>query len=210
MADHESETRWIAFAAQRCLAEGSPDAVATAAKAHAEAHPDVPLVVLDAASSAAVELDLRGSAAAVRARYADPGSPAESAGRAGPPRTPGRPRLGVVAREVTLLPRHWEWLGTQPGGASVALRKLVEAALRENRDVDRARAARDATLRFMTVMAGNEPGFEEAARALFAEDRARFGRIVRGWPRDVARHVAILAEGALAQNGAGQRKGEGR
>src|ERR1700739_3037247 len=43
---------------------------------------------------------------------------------------PGRPKLGVVAREVTLLPRHWDWLATQPGGGSVALRKLVGEARR--------------------------------------------------------------------------------
>src|SRR4029079_4156101 len=65
------------------------------------------------------------------------------------PRGRGRPRLGVVAREGTLLPRHWEWLGTQPGGASVVLRKLVEEARRANGDADRTRAARDAAYRFM-------------------------------------------------------------
>jgi hypothetical protein len=196
VADQETESRWIAFAGGRCLAEGPPDVVAPAAKAHADAHPEVSFLVFDASTSAPVELDLRGSAAAVRTRYSQAVSSARPAVRADSPRAPGRPRLGVVAREVTLLPPHWEWLGTQPGGASVALRKLVEAALRDNHDADRMRAARDATLRFMTVMAGNEPGFEEAARALYADDRDKFDRILGGWPQDVARHVAVLAAGA--------------
>ncbi|MFY0534142.1 DUF2239 family protein [Nannocystis pusilla] len=35
-----------------------------------------------------------------------------------PARTgPGRPKLGVVSREVSLLPRHWEWLERQPSGS---------------------------------------------------------------------------------------------
>ena len=109
------------------------------------------------------------------------------------PRGRGRPKLGVVAREVTLLPRHWEWLGAQPGGASVALRKLVDEARRASGDVDRARAARDAAYHFMSVMAGNLAGFEEASRALFADDRRRFVGLVAGWPDDIRDHVVKLA-----------------
>ncbi len=75
------------------------------------------------------------------------------------PRGRGRPKLGVVAREVTLLPRHWDWLNAQPGGASVALRKLVEQARRANGDADRARAAREAAYHFMSAMAGDLPAF---------------------------------------------------
>jgi hypothetical protein len=109
-------------------------------------------------------------------------------------RIPGRPpRLGVVAREVTLLPRHWEWLGAQPGGASVALRKLVEEARRSSGDRDRSRAAREAAYHFMSTMAGNLPGFEEASRALFADDRRRFGDLVAGWPGDIRDHTVKLA-----------------
>ena len=109
------------------------------------------------------------------------------------PRGRGRPRLGVVAREVTLLPRHWEWLGAQPGGASVALRKLVEAARRASGDLDRSRAARDAAYHFMSAMAGNLPGFEEASRALFADDRRQFVALIAGWPGDIRDHIVKLA-----------------
>jgi hypothetical protein len=102
-----------------------------------------------------------------------------------------------VAREVTLLPRHWEWLNGQPGGASVALRKLVDEVRRANDGKDRVRQAREAAYRFMSVMAGNERGFEEATRALFAGDRERFGAFVASWPADVRDHVKRLASGVF-------------
>ncbi|MEA2888759.1 MAG: uncharacterized protein QOD11_3119, partial [Bradyrhizobium sp.] len=104
-----------------------------------------------------------------------------------------RPKLGVVAREVTLLPRHWEWLTTQPGGASVSLRKLVEAARRANGDKDRSRAARDAAYHFMSAMAGNLPGFEEASRALFTDEPRRFSSLISAWPDDIRDHIVRLA-----------------
>lgn len=109
------------------------------------------------------------------------------------PRGPGRPRLGVIAREVTLLPRHWDWLANQPGGASVALRKLVEEARRNNGDKDRRRAAQEAAYRFMSSMAGDFPGFEEALRALFAHDRRKFSERVAPWPADVRDYAIKLA-----------------
>jgi len=109
------------------------------------------------------------------------------------PRGVGRPKLGVVAREVTLLPRHWDWLGRQPGGASVALRKLVDDARHVHADRDTARAAREATYRFMTAIAGNLPGFEEATRALFAGEEQRFGHLIEPWPADLRAHLKTLS-----------------
>ena len=109
------------------------------------------------------------------------------------PRGRGRPKLGVVAREVTLLPRHWEWLNAQPGGASVALRKLVDEARRATGDKDRQRAARDAAYHFMSAMAGNLPNFEEASRALFGVDRRRLAALIAPWPDDIRDHIVKLA-----------------
>jgi uncharacterized protein len=94
---------------------------------------------------------------------------------------------------VTLLPRHWEWLNARPGGASVALRKLVDEARRANGDRDRQRAARDAAYHFMSVMAGNLANFEEASRALFADERRRFSQHIAGWPADIRDHIVKLA-----------------
>lgn len=113
------------------------------------------------------------------------------------PRGRGRPKLGVVAREVTLLPRHWEWLNGQPGGASVVLRKLVDAARVAGEDKDRVRRAQEAVDRFMTAMAGNLPGYEEATRALYANDTVRFDAMIASWPADVRRHTQKLAALAL-------------
>jgi uncharacterized protein len=113
------------------------------------------------------------------------------------PRGPGRPKLGVVAREVTLLPRHWQWLSGQPGGASVALRKLVDAARHANSAKDRVRQSQEAAYRFMSAMAGDAPGFEEAARSLFAGDARRFEQCLGAWPEDVRDHTRTLAENAL-------------
>jgi hypothetical protein len=113
-------------------------------------------------------------------------------------KSPGRPKLGVTAREVTLLPRHWEWLATQPGGASVALRKLVEAAARDPK-AERI-AARDAAYRFASAMGGNEAGFEEAMRALYAGKRKKFHRQLETWPPDVREHLEKMAAPAFTDD----------
>ena len=164
-----------AFAGHRRIASGTPREVGPAVKAATEAGETV--LVFDDADARPVEFDLRGDLDAVLARLTP--APVEEK------RGPGRPKLGVTAREVTLLPRHWDWLATQPGGASVALRKLVEAALREAEGPDRARRAKDAAYRFMTAMAGDLPGYEEAVRMLFAGDAAGLAAATAGWPEDV-------------------------
>lgn len=97
-----------------------------------------------------------------------------------------------MPREVTLLPRHWEWLSAQPGGASVALRKLVEAARKDPRE--RARASRDSAYRFLTTLAGDAAGFEDAVRALYAGDRGAFETHTATWSADVRDHALRLAE----------------
>lgn len=129
-----------------------------------------------------------------------PAAVADDAQRAAPAAAPqvGRPRMGVVAREVTLLPRHWEWLAQQPGGASAALRRLVEEARRTHADRDGWRQAKERAYRFMSAIAGGFAGFEEASRALFAQDAQAFARCIAGWPADVQAHLAWLARDAFA------------
>ena len=175
-----------AFAGHRRIASGTPREVAPAVKAATEAGETV--LVFDDADARPVEFDLRGDLDAVLARLTP--APVEEK------RGPGRPKLGVTAREVTLLPRHWDWLATQPGGASVALRKLVEGALKEAGGPDRARKARDATYRFMTAMAGDLPDYEEATRRLFGGDGAGFEAATDGWPEGVRETARGMAAGA--------------
>ena len=186
MTDH-----FTAFEGQRRLAAGALADVALAVK-HAEQRQIAePILIFSDATGRAIDLDLRGDTETVLARLT---KPTEAAPRS-EPRGRGRPKLGVVAREVTLLPRHWEWLNAQPGGASVALRKLVEQARRANGDAERHRAARDAAYHFMSAMAGNLPDFEEASRALFADDGRRFAGLIASWPADIRDHVVKLAHG---------------
>ncbi len=191
-------TLCTAFTGPRRIASGPIADVALAAKPASDRGESV--LVFDDATAQTIEIDFRGSAADVSARLAQrtelraaPTQEAEA------PRGPGRPKLGVVAREVTLLPRHWDWLASQPGGASVALRKLVEHARRANGDKDRVRIAREVAYRFMSAMAGDLRNLEEASRALFAGDAARFYSLVAAWPEDIRDHTIKLAADGLAQ-----------
>jgi hypothetical protein len=190
MADHKT---CVAFQGDTSVASGDLATVALAAK-RAARRSDAPLLIFDATTSEPVEIDCRGTDEDILRRL-----PTTAVDRADheAPRGPGRPKLGVVAREVTLLPRHWEWLNGQPGGASVALRKLVEHATRANAGIDRIRASQNAAYKFMSVMAGNRVGFEDAARALFAGDAVTFNRLVAPWPADIRDHAERLAVDAL-------------
>lgn len=188
MTDH-----FTAFQGPHRLVTGALAEVALAVKQAEQRPGSAPILIFSDLTGQAIDLDLRGDSDAILARL--PKSPGEAPEAPAPsePRGRGRPKLGVVAREVTLLPRHWEWLNAQPGGASVALRKLVEQARRATGDAERHRAARDAAYHFMSAMAGDLAGFEEASRALFADDRRSFTRLIAGWPADIRDHVVKLA-----------------
>jgi hypothetical protein len=182
---------YTAFHAHTRLASGSLAVVAERCKAFLDADPGAAVLVYDDSTGRPVDIDYRGSTQAVLARLAAAVEPAVRRG-------PGRPKLGVVAREVTLLPRHWDWLANQPGGASVALRRLVEAASRENADADRARQAREAVDRVMLALAGDLPGYEEASRAFHRNERERFADLTEAWPGDVRDYIRSLAAASLA------------
>jgi hypothetical protein len=190
---------FTAFRGHQRLISGSLAEVALAVmkvSRNPEANPEAePIVIFDDANGRPIDLNLRGTERDVVARLPQPLSNLEASAdlSATEPRGRGRPKLGVVAREVTLLPRHWEWLAQQRGGASVALRRLVDDARRASGDRDRSRAARDAAYHFMSAMAGDLPGFEEASRALFADDRRRVVGLVAGWPDDIRDHIVKLA-----------------
>lgn len=167
---------FTAFEGSRLLAAGDLVHVAAAAR-QALARGAARVLVFDDSTGAQVDLP-----AAETTAPTEPQRP----GR-------GRPKLGVVPREVTLLPRHWTWLSTQPGGASAALRRLVEDAQRASRQTDLAREAQTTVYRAMSVLAGDLPGYEEALRALYARDDERFDALVAAWPADVRDYVARLA-----------------
>jgi hypothetical protein len=186
---HDGAT-FSAFTGDRLLYCGPLGALLRAAKEQFDGDPGAPLLVFEDATGRQIDFDLRGTLDEVLARAAAATAPP-------PPRTgPGRPKLGVVSREVSMLPRHWEWLEQQPNGISAALRRLVEEAKKRDPEGERARLAIEATSRFMTAMAGNLPDFEEASRALFAKDHARFESLIGTWPADIRAHLLRLVEPA--------------
>ena len=191
-----------AFENSRCIASGNLLKVARKVKAIIGRDEQSTILIFDDLTSEIIEVDFRGTMEDVLQRLKEPTAKIESA--TAPPNTdqspqrgPGRPKLGVVSREVTLLPRHWNWLNSQPGGASVALRKLVEEARRVNSNRDKVRRSQEVTYRFMSAIAGDLPGFEEATRALFAGASERFNNRMASWPVDIRDHARKLAEAAF-------------
>ena len=208
---------YTAFSGQGRIAAGPLPSVALAIKRAMTSGADA-ILIFDDSTGRPIDIDTRGTDDEVLARLArtttsgdrsepaaaaaaDPPAdlPTDAAAGTGPagdvPRGRGRPKLGVVAREVTLLPRHWEWLGAQTGGASVALRRLVEVARLTNSAQDLRRKAQERAYHFMAAMTGDMAGFEEATRALFANDEPRLRELVAAWPSDVRGHVVALAFG---------------
>jgi hypothetical protein len=191
----------VAFNGMQRFATGTFAEVALKIKEVIDSGRHEPILMFDAHSSELLEVNTRGSASDVALRYASTVAPTPVDDDLGPvtlpaegPRARGRPKLGVVAREVTLLPRHWDWLASQPGGASVALRKLVENARRDNAGRDTARQSRDAAYKFMSAIGSSLETFEEASRALFAGDRPRFETQLASWPADIRDHALMLAQ----------------
>jgi hypothetical protein len=193
-----------AFDGHRRIASGSLKEVALAVQVATSRGAAGAILVFDDRSGRLVDIDTRGRPQDVLDRLAasaaapvEEGSsdlPVAESPRSAAPRGRGRPKLGVVAREVTLLPRHWDWLGAQPGGASVALRKLVEAARRSSGPGDALRRSQEAAYHFMSALAGDLPGYEEATRALFASDRPRLRECISGWPGDVREYTLRMAD----------------
>ena len=204
-----SPPTYTAFAGHTCVAAGDVESVSLGA--HRWAHGDDPTSVLILAdrNGQVIDLDLRGDAASVLAQLNDhPALPPAAASTpaeappavadlspASPPASPparpkrGRPRLGVVGREVSLLPKHWDWLKTQPKSASATIRLLIEARMKAGARRDQARARQNRTYAIMRIIAGDLPGFEEASRALYAGEYGRFATLIAPWPADVVAYL---------------------
>jgi uncharacterized protein len=195
----KEEKYCTAFEGMRCLAAGTLSQVA--ASVWQAVDEGLSVLIFDDQTGEAVEIDLRGTVKEVIARLEEstPAPELAAGSDSGGQRGPGRPKLGVIAREVTLLPRHWDWLVTQPGGASVALRKLVDEARKSSVEKDAVRQSQEAAFRFMSALAGNLPGFEEAIRALFAGQQRKFEEITAGWPPDVQKFAGKLARRSFIQ-----------
>lgn len=194
----ETTRTFTAFAGSQCIASGEIREVVLRAKEWVARGDDDPLLIFEDQTGNPIDFDLRGTPQEAVERLAShPHIGPLLAGDSQPKRSgPGRPKLGVVSREVSLLPRHWEWLEQQRGGISVALRTLVEEAKKRGQSRDLARKAREAAGKFMWTMAGNLPNFEEASRALYAKDDTRLQTLTRSWPKDIKKHLARLVDEA--------------
>ena len=186
----------VAFANQsKKVAQGALPIVAEKAKAFLQSNPEATLLVFDQVTSQQIEIDFRGTPEAVRKRIEKAlATPLESSAEDSEKRAgPGRPKLGVTSKEVTLLPSHWEWLADQPGGASVTLRKLVDAGMKKYAGRDLLRRSQEATYKFLHAIAGDRDNYEESLRALYAQDEATFKRCLTTWPKDIRDHALQLA-----------------
>lgn len=197
MVDYQD--RYVAFVGHSRIASGTLSDVARVVRTRIDADSTASIAVFNASTSAPMDLDLRGTPEEVaeKAGLLVAGFPGKAFAIAEPSKPgPGRPKLGVVGREVTLLPRHWDWLSHQPGGASVTLRKLVETARKQGQGEQKIRQTQDVAHRFMYAIAGDLPGFEEAARALYAWDLPRLEQLIGEWPQDIRDHVMGILERA--------------
>jgi hypothetical protein len=188
----EEQRSYSAFVGQSLIASGPIETMLPQAKAVFDRNASTLFLIFEDHSGRQVDFDLRGSVNEVVARALPPRA------RSGP----GRPKLGVVSREVSLLPRHWDWLEQQPNGASAALRRLVEQARKHEPGKERARLATEAAGRFMSAMAGNLPGYEEASRALYGANRAQLEDLILDWPQDIRGYIQRRVEDAFRTDGA--------
>lgn len=180
-------TIYTTFRNGHILHTGSIAEVALAIKAEMDIDERAEFLTFDDVSARVLDLNLQGTKADIAARYSEQDT--------GDTRGRGRPKLGVVPREVTLLPRHWEWLASQRGGASVALRRLVDEARKAQGDNPNPKERQEAAYRFMMAIAGNQSHLEEALRALFANDRQKFETLTQDWPQDIRAFALRLAFG---------------
>ncbi|MHC3922484.1 DUF2239 family protein [Alcaligenes nematophilus] len=187
---------YTSFMGHRRIASGPMLTNVLAVKKVLDSRVNDPVLIFDDVTGRFVDVNTQGTDEELAQRYAPVDAPEVEVEQTEEeaPRGRGRPKLGVVPREVTLLPRHWDWLATQPGGASVALRKLVEEARRASAAKDQRRQAQERAYNFMTAIGGDLPGFEEAMRALFADELERFKTLLADWPEDVREHAIKLAE----------------
>ena len=201
MTDTPALATYTVFNGHQHITTGSLPSAALAFKQQLAENAAGPVLLFNDATGRSMDVDIRGTDQEVLARL--PVTEAAASSETSEPTEPtpettrgrGRPKLGVVAREVTLLPRHWEWLATQSGGASVALRKLVEDARRAHSEKDWLRNAQERTYHFMSAIGGDLPGFEEASRALFAKDNEKLKELLAVWPEGVRHHTIRLLFG---------------
>lgn len=193
---YSPEQEAVAFVRHNLIASGALAEVVNEVKRHHDEQPNDLILIFNGKNSAVIEIDLRGTMKEVFDRFFEKKAEAVAAPA---PKKPGRPKLGVVSKEVTLLPKHWDWLRSQRGGASVTLRKLVGEAMKIVDHDQERRRLQSVTYGLMTAVAGDLPNFEEATRALFANDGEKFGAEIEAWPKGLRDHIQHITAGVFVE-----------
>ncbi len=187
------ERNITAFQGDRLIATGSISNVLPLVKEVTDRDEAETMLIFDDLTGAQIDFDLHGTIDKVLAKAANHNLFTTGIQPVLQKAAPGRPKLGVTAREVTLLPRHWSWLETQPNGVSAALRRLIEETMKRSPEVEKIRLARDAAAKVMWVLGGNLPDFEEASRLLYRGDIEGFTSLIRRWPPDIQHYLLRIA-----------------
>jgi uncharacterized protein len=186
----DSLSTYTAFDSQQLLFQGTLSEVVLKIKKRLGRADHSSVLIFSDETGKTMDFNFQGSEKDVQKRlevFVSDGIPKESSG-------PGRPKLGVISREISLLPRHWEWLASQPGGASTILRTLVEEAAKKSTGSISVKQLQERVYRFLSVMAGDLPAYEEALRALYKRDKSKFTALIKEWPRDIRSHSLELAK----------------
>lgn len=191
-------TSYTAFENDQILTQGPLDQVVLKIKRKLGNAAHSSILIFSDQSGKIMDFNFSGSEAEVIKRldiYVSSSSPASSEIQG-----PGRPKLGVISREVSLLPRHWEWLAQQSSSVSAILRKMIEEAMKKSSTANETKQSQERTYQFMSVMAGNLSQYEEALRALYQKNQKLFFSLIDKWPTDIKKHVTSLAKDAFDKN----------
>lgn len=134
-----------------------------------------------------IDLDLSGSEDDLKQRYTE----VEYVKKV------GRPKLGVISREITLQQKHWNWLDQQSSSASAVIRKLIDKELNDPSSESNIMLAKQAIDHFMLAMLGNMPNYEEATRALYQGNKSHFLALIHNYPKDLKVYLELKAQTAF-------------
>lgn len=182
---------YTAFLGDAILAQGNLEEVVLKIKKQMGKADHSEALLFNDSTGKVMDFNFQGTREDVEKRLEVYRAPDSSPSRSGP----GRPKLGVVSREVSLLPRHWEWLAAQPGGVSVTLRLLIEEAKKKSESSVTIKQLQERTYQVMFTLAGDLEGYEEAVRALYKKDRKNFLEHQSSWPSDVKKYILKVAQG---------------
>ena len=185
--DVATKDTFSAYGPTSCIGQGELTDVALAAHRFLRTHPDQSALILQDSTCQIIDLDLSGDEALLERKANH--YPIRS-------QAPVPDSKDPITGEITLLPRHWQWLAEQGGNASATLRRLIDEARRDPKQKadNECRRRQQLTYRFCQALCGDFQGYEDALRALYAADKDSFKTHISTWPADFALRAEALAE----------------